>query len=49
MISMDKIRVYMLKAGKAHEGSTSEVCEEISKQIDSDLAILSDENIVTAS
>lgn len=48
MISMDKIRVYMLKAGKAFEGSTSEVCERISKQIDSDLAILYDEKIVKA-
>jgi hypothetical protein len=39
MISVDKLRVYMLKAGKIFEGSTSEVCERISKQIDSDLAI----------
>ena len=46
-ISMDKLRVYMLKAGKAFEGSTSEVCERISKQIDSDLAIY-DEKIATA-
>lgn len=48
MISMDKLRVYMLKAGKAFEGSTSEVCERIIKQIDSDLAILYDEKIVKA-
>jgi hypothetical protein len=48
MISMDKLRVYMLRAGKEFEGSTSEVCEQISKQIDSDLAILHDEKIVTA-
>ena len=40
MISMDKLRVYMLKAGKAFEGSTSDVCEQISNQIDSDFAIL---------
>ncbi len=39
MISVDILRVYMLKAGKIFEGSTSEVCERISKQIDSDLAI----------
>jgi hypothetical protein len=45
---MDKLRVYMLRAGKEFEGSTSEVCEQISKQIDSDLAILHDEKIVTA-
>lgn len=49
MSSVDKLRVYMIKAGKAFEGTTSEVCEQISKQIDSDLAILiRDENTATA-
>lgn len=48
IISMDNLRVYMLRAGKEFEGSTSEVCEQISKQIDSDLAILHDEKIATA-
>lgn len=42
MISVDRLRVYMIKAGKAFEGSTSDVCERISKQIDSDIAILYD-------
>jgi hypothetical protein len=48
MISMDKLRVYMLRAAKSFEGSTSEVCEQISNQIDSDLAILNDEKIAAA-
>jgi hypothetical protein len=46
MTSMDKLRVYMLRAGKIFEGSTSQICEQISKQIDSDLAIRYDEKIV---
>lgn len=45
---MDKLRVYMIKAGKAFEGSTSDVCERINKQIESDLAVLNDEDIATA-
>ncbi len=44
MISMDKLRVCMLKAAKVFEGTTSEVCEQISKQIDLDLAILYDDD-----
>jgi hypothetical protein len=48
MISMDKLRVYMLRAAKSFEGSTSEVCEQISKQIDSDLTILHDEKTAAA-
>ena len=35
---MDKLRVYLLRAAKSFEGSTVEVCEQIGKQIDSDLA-----------
>ena len=48
MISMDKLCVHMLRAGKAFEGSTSEVCEQISKQIDSELETPHDEKIATA-
>jgi hypothetical protein len=40
---MDKLKVYLMKAGKAFEGTTTEVCEEIVKQIDSDLVDLSKE------
>ena len=49
VITMDKLSVYMIKAGKAFGGTTSEVCEQISKQIDSDFTILFDEKIAIAS
>jgi 2-phospho-L-lactate transferase/gluconeogenesis factor (CofD/UPF0052 family) len=45
MIPMDKLRVQMLRAGKTFEGSTSEVCDQISKHIDIDLAVLPVEKI----
>jgi hypothetical protein len=38
---MDKLRVRMLKAGKTFEDTTTEVCKQISKQIDSDFMMLS--------
>lgn len=42
-VDMDKLKVYLMRAGKAFEGTTTEVCEEIVKQIDSDLVGLSKE------
>jgi len=39
-VSMDKLCVYLLRACKMFEGTTASVCEQISKQIDSDLAVL---------
>lgn len=36
-ISMENLRVYMLKAGRTFTGSTAVVCEKIGDQIDSDL------------
>jgi len=40
---MDKLRVYLMKASKTFEGTTSEVTAEIGKEIDSDLMSLSNE------
>ena len=37
---MDNLKVYLIKAGKKFEGNTAQVCEEISKQVDSDFAAL---------
>ena len=33
----DLLRVHMLKAGKTFEGTTAEVCEQLGKQIESEL------------
>lgn len=35
---MDHLRVHLLRANKSIEGTTMDVCEQIGKQIDSDLA-----------
>jgi hypothetical protein len=40
---MDKLRVYLMKASKAFEGTTAEVSAEIGKEIDSDIMSLSNE------
>jgi hypothetical protein len=40
---MDILRVYMMKASKTFEGTTAEICFQISEQINSDLTILSEE------
>ena len=41
MVSMDKLRVYLIKAGTTFEGTTAEICAQIGKQINSDLMRLS--------
>jgi hypothetical protein len=38
---MDKLRVYLMKAGKTFEGSTVEICTQIGQQINLDLMKLS--------
>ena len=38
---MDHLRVHLLRANKSIEGTTMDVCEQIGRQIDSDLAIKS--------
>ncbi|MEP0826630.1 MAG: hypothetical protein HRF40_14215 [Nitrososphaera sp.] len=38
---MDRLRVHLLRAGKTFEDTTMVVCEQIGKQIDSDLMKLS--------
>jgi hypothetical protein len=43
LVSMDKLRVYLMKASKIFEGTTAEVSAEIGKQFDSDLMSLSNE------
>jgi hypothetical protein len=45
MVSMDKLRVYLMKAGKTFEGTTAEICAQIGKQINSDLMRLSKEKM----
>jgi hypothetical protein len=45
MVSMDKLRVYLMKAGKTFEGTTAEICAQIGKQINSDLMRLSEEKM----
>jgi hypothetical protein len=40
---MDKLRVYLMKASKTFEGTTTEVSAQIGKQINSDLMSLSKE------
>ena len=40
ILSMDKLKVYLIRAGKTFEGSTGQVCDEIAKQIDYDFALL---------
>jgi hypothetical protein len=40
---MDKLIVYLMKASKTFEGTTTEVSSQIGKQIDSDLMSLSNE------
>jgi RecJ-like exonuclease len=42
---MDKLRVYLMKAGKTFEGSTAEICAQIGQQIDFDLMKLSKEKM----
>jgi flavodoxin len=42
---MDKLRVYMMKASKTFEGTTSEICDQIGEQINSDLMRLSEEKM----
>jgi hypothetical protein len=42
---MDKLRVYLMKAGKTFEGTTAEICTQIGKQINSDLVRLSKEKM----
>ena len=44
IVSMDKLRISMIRAGKTFEDTITVVCEQISKQIDSDLMILSKKN-----
>jgi hypothetical protein len=39
--SMDKLRVRTLRPGKTFEDTSTEVCKQISKQIDSDFTIVS--------
>lgn len=41
LISMDKLRVYLMKASKTFERTTAEVSDHIGKQINSDLLSLS--------
>jgi hypothetical protein len=43
LVSMDKLRVYLMKAGKTFEGSTAEICTQIGQQINLDLMKLSKE------
>jgi hypothetical protein len=45
MVWMDKLRVYLMKAGKTFEGTTAEICVQICKQINSDLMRLSKEKM----
>jgi hypothetical protein len=45
MVSMDKLRVYLMRAGKTFEGTTAEICAQIGKQINSDLMRLSKEKM----
>ena len=42
---MDKLRVYLMKAGKTFEGTTAEICAHIANQINSDLKRLSKEKM----
>ena len=42
---MDKLRVYLMKAGKTFEGSTAEICTQIGHQINFDLMKLSKEKM----
>jgi hypothetical protein len=46
IVSMDKLRVYLMKASKTFEGTTAEVSAEIGKEIDSDIMSLSNEKIL---
>jgi hypothetical protein len=41
VVPMDHLRVHLLRASKSIEGTTMDVCEQIGRQIDSDLAIKS--------
>ena len=43
LVPMDKLRVYLMKAGKTFEGSTAEICTQIGQQINLDLMKLSKE------
>jgi hypothetical protein len=43
VVSMDKLRVYLMKASKTFEGTTVEVSDQIDNQINSDLMSLSNE------
>jgi hypothetical protein len=43
LVSMDKLRVYLMKASKTYEGTTAEICDQIGQQIDFDLMKLSKE------
>ena len=42
---MDIVRVYLMKANKTFEGTTSDICNQIGKQINSDLMGVSKEKI----
>ena len=46
IVSVDKIRVYLMKASKTIEGTTAEVCAQIGKEIDSDIMSLSNEKTI---
>jgi hypothetical protein len=43
VISMDKLRVYLMKVSKTLDGTTAEVSDQIDNQINSDLMSLSNE------
>ena len=42
---MDIVRVYLMKSNKTFEGTTSDICTQIGKQINSDLMGVSKEKI----
>jgi hypothetical protein len=48
LVSMDKLRVYLMKANKTFDGTTAEVSDQIGNQINSDLMSLSKKNTETA-
>jgi hypothetical protein len=43
LVSMDKLRVHLMKASKTYEGTTTEICDQIGQQINLDLMKLSKE------
>jgi flavodoxin len=45
LVSMDKLRVYLIKASKTFEGTTAEICAQIGNQINSDLMRVSKEKM----